>query len=115
MGGEFVIFGGLCCFIGLGLLFFISNLRWVVFLSFNLASFLIMAKDKFQAGRGGLSAQAGERVPELFFYLVALAGGSLGVLGGVFFFHHKQSKDSFLAVIFLILLVQMLVTVALMK
>ncbi len=36
-----------------------------------------------------------ERVPEMWFFLISLAGGFGGVLFGMFAFHHKTSKPSF--------------------
>jgi len=43
-----------------------------------------------------LSAEAkSERVPELWFFLISVAGGFMGVVLGVFVFHHKVSKRSF--------------------
>ncbi len=43
-----------------------------------------------------LSAKAGsERVPEMWFLLISLAGGFIGVVLGMFAFHHKTSKTGF--------------------
>jgi len=43
-----------------------------------------------------LSAKAGsERVPEMWFLLISLAGGFVGTVLGMFAFHHKTSKTSF--------------------
>jgi uncharacterized membrane protein YsdA (DUF1294 family) len=36
-----------------------------------------------------------ERVPELWFFLISLAGGFTGVVLGILVFHHKISKRSF--------------------
>lgn len=36
-----------------------------------------------------------ERVPELWFFLISLAGGFTGVVLGMFVFHHKTAKRSF--------------------
>jgi len=47
-------------------------------------------------GFGKLSAKVdSERVPELCFVLISLAGGFTGVVLGMFAFHHKISKRSF--------------------
>jgi uncharacterized membrane protein YsdA (DUF1294 family) len=35
-----------------------------------------------------------ERVPELWFFLISVAGGFMGVVLGIFVFHHKISKPS---------------------
>ena len=43
-----------------------------------------------------LSAKAGsERVPEMWFLLISLAGGFVGIVLGMFAFHHKTSKTGF--------------------
>ena len=43
-----------------------------------------------------LSAKAiSERVPELWFVLISAAGGFIGVVLGIFVFHHKISKRGF--------------------
>ena len=47
-------------------------------------------------GLDKLGARANaERVPELWFFLISLAGGFCGILFGMFTFHHKVSKRSF--------------------
>ena len=43
-----------------------------------------------------LSAKVGyERVPEMCFFLISLAGGFAGAVSGMLVFHHKTSKTSF--------------------
>jgi len=43
-----------------------------------------------------LSAKAvSHRVPELWFFLISIAGGFTGIVLGMFVFHHKVSKRSF--------------------
>jgi uncharacterized membrane protein YsdA (DUF1294 family) len=55
----------------------------------NAGSFLLMGFDK-------LSAKVDyERVPEMCFFLISLAGGFAGVVLGMLVFHHKTSKTSF--------------------
>ena len=55
----------------------------------NVGSLALMGFDK-------LSAKAGsERVPEMWFFLISLAGGFVGVALGMFAFHHKTSKTGF--------------------
>jgi uncharacterized membrane protein YsdA (DUF1294 family) len=36
-----------------------------------------------------------ERVPEMWFFLISLAGGFVGVIFGMFAFRHKTRKASF--------------------
>lgn len=62
---------------------------WAYLLLVNVLGLVLMGFDK-------LSAKAGsERVPELWFFLISVAGGFMGVVLGIFVFHHKISKPSF--------------------
>ena len=55
----------------------------------NVGSLALMGFDK-------LSAKAGsERVPEMWFFLISLAGGFAGVIVGMLAFRHKTRKTSF--------------------
>jgi len=55
----------------------------------NAGSLALMGFDK-------LSAKAGsERVPEMWFFLISLAGGFAGVIVGMLAFRHKTRKTSF--------------------
>jgi len=57
---------------------------------------LVGALGLFLMGFDKLSAKVdSERVPELCFVLISLAGGFSGVLLGIFVFHHKINKLSF--------------------
>jgi len=65
------------------------ELVWMYVLLVSAVGLGLMGFDK-------LSAKTGiERVPELWFFLISLAGGFPGVVLGVFVFHHKISKLSF--------------------
>lgn len=69
-----------------------------IFISINIATFLLFGLDKFQS-RG-----KGRRVPEKILYLVTILGGPVGTIAGMNFFKHKTRKTSFqLTVWFLIL------------
>ena len=58
--------------------------------------FLINAGSLVMMGFDKLGAKAGsERVPEMWFLLISLAGGFVGVVLGMFAFHHKTSKTGF--------------------
>ena len=46
------------------------------------------------------------RVPEKFFYFVAICFGSLGMLAGMHVFRHKTSKVSFQFVLAIVVLIQ---------
>jgi uncharacterized membrane protein YsdA (DUF1294 family) len=58
--------------------------------------FILMGIDKARAQDGSW------RVPERFFFRLALIGGAFGVILGSSAFHHKTLKDSFLEAILLI-------------
>ena len=49
----------------------------------NLAAFAAFGIDKARAKRGAW------RIPERTLFLLALIGGSVGAICGMFFFHHK--------------------------
>lgn len=52
-------------------------------LALNLADFVFMASDKRRARRGAW------RVPEKWFFLLALLGGAPGAILGMWIFRHK--------------------------
>ena len=67
----------------------VADLVWNYLFLINVGSLALMGFDK-------LSAKAGsERVPEMWFLLISLAGGFVGVVLGMFAFHHKTSKTGF--------------------
>jgi uncharacterized membrane protein YsdA (DUF1294 family) len=67
----------------------VADLVWNYLFLINVGSLALMGFDK-------LSAKAGsERVPEMWFFLISLAGGFVGVVLGMFAFHHKTSKTGF--------------------
>lgn len=55
----------------------------------NGAAFLLMGFDKMTA------KMRSSRIPEFWFFLISLAGGIVGVVAGMFAFHHKTNKTSF--------------------
>ena len=56
----------------------------------NATGFLVMGLDKLEA------VQNDWRIPERWFLIICLAGGALGIFLGMFIFHHKTNKTSFL-------------------
>jgi uncharacterized membrane protein YsdA (DUF1294 family) len=72
----------------------------------NLTTLGYYGLDKFQARRGG------GRVPEVVLHGLALAGGSLGAVGGMWLFRHKTIKGPFRSIFWLIVLGQMGLIVA---
>lgn len=73
----------------------------------NLVAFCVYGKDKLRARRSEW------RTPEATLFILAIAGGSVGALIGMYFFHHKTRKKAFKIGIPLILLVQLLLVLAL--
>ena len=67
----------------------------------NLIGFLLMGIDKEKARQGAF------RVPESVLFCVALIGGSVGCLLGMFLFRHKTRKPGFLIGMPAILLLQL--------
>ena len=58
--------------------------------------FLINVGSLVMTGFDKLSAKAGsERVPEMWFLLISLAGGFVGVVVGMLAFRHKTRKTGF--------------------
>ncbi len=55
----------------------------------NLDGFILMSSDKSRARRGK------RRIPEATLFLVAVLGGSAGILAGMYSFRHKTQHDSF--------------------
>lgn len=75
--------------------------RFVWLAAPSASGFVLMTLDK-------LSAQARvRRIPETALYLVALLGGSLGVLAGMQLLRHKTRKGSFQFALALVFLAQM--------
>jgi uncharacterized membrane protein YsdA (DUF1294 family) len=73
-------------------------LSWLI--AINLVTFLVYAYDKAQAKRKAW------RVSERELLVLALIGGSLGALSGMYIFRHKTAKRSFQVRLLIILLVQ---------
>ena len=67
----------------------LRDLIWIYLLVINAGSLLLMGFDKLRAKLDS------ERVPEIWFFLISAAGGVMGVVLGMFAFHHKTSKRSF--------------------
>lgn len=62
---------------------------WFTVATINIIAFAIMGIDKSKARKGSW------RIPEKTLFLLALAGGSLGILCGMYFFHHKTQHWQF--------------------
>ena len=67
----------------------VGNLVWIYLVLLNAGSLVLMGFDKMSAEVNS------ERVPEMWFFLISLAGGFVGVVLGMFAFRHKTRKTSF--------------------
>ena len=75
----------------------------------NAAGFLLMLADKLKAKRGAW------RIPEATLMGIAAAGGSIGVLWGMYLFRHKTRHIKFTLGIPLILAVQIIGSIFLIR
>lgn len=65
------------------------DLIWIYLLLVNVGSLLLMGFDKLSAKMNF------ERVPEVIFFLISLAGGFAGVTLGMIIFRHKTRRIGF--------------------
>lgn len=72
----------------------------------NLISFLAMFIDKKKAQKGKW------RIKESTLLILALIGGSIGAISGMYIFHHKTQKPRFYIGFPIIIILQILVIVA---
>ncbi|MDK2784964.1 MAG: hypothetical protein PWQ41_1949 [Bacillota bacterium] len=56
---------------------------------YNLCAYTLMSWDKHQARRSA------RRVPERVLFTIALTGGALGIIAGMYLFHHKTRHVAF--------------------
>lgn len=68
----------------------------------SLLNFILMGVDKRKAKKGA------RRIPEKTFFLIALLGGALGAILGMYAFHHKTLHRKFTWGMPAILLLQLL-------
>jgi len=69
----------------------------------NIVGFAIMGLDKYYAKHDM------RRIPEKTLFMVAIVGGSIGSIVGMYTFRHKTKHKSFTAGMPLILIVQILI------
>ena len=75
----------------------------------NITAFVSMLADKQKARKGKW------RISEKTLFFLALAGGSVGVLSGMYLFHHKTRHPAFTIGIPAILITQLLIIYLLSK
>ena len=81
----------------------------ICLLLINAAGLLVMLADKKKARKNLW------RIPEATLLTVAALGGSIGVLAGMYLFHHKTRKPKFFIGVPLILTVQLIVVLLLWR
>ncbi|MGN1343404.1 MAG: DUF1294 domain-containing protein [Traorella sp.] len=69
----------------------------------NFIGFIMICLDKYKAKHHKY------RIPEKYFFLLSLIGGSLGTYCAMFIFHHKTKKMKFLFGIPLLLLSNLMI------
>lgn len=72
-----------------------ENWLWVWLGAWSVTAFIFYGYDKAQAKRGAW------RIPENVLHFVALVGGFIGALIGMYTFRHKTQKKAFITVIIL--------------
>lgn len=80
----------------------IEKIIIIYLLLINIISFFNIGLDKLKAQLHH------SRTREMTLWLLALVGGSLGTILSMYFFRHKTQKNSFQAVLIIILLIQIL-------
>ncbi len=78
----------------------------IYLVAINLISFLVMGNDKRKSKKHGF------RTPESVLFILALLGGSIGSIAGMFIFRHKTKHWYFVVFMPLILILQIAAVVA---
>lgn len=86
-------------------IFTIKNII-IYLITINLIAFLAMFIDKKKAQKGKW------RIKESTLLILALIGGSIGAISGMYIFHHKTQKPRFYIGFPIIIILQILVIVA---
>lgn len=79
------------------------------FAAVNLIGFALMGIDKYKAKKRAF------RIPEATLFIVAIIGGSIGSILGMYTFHHKTRHRSFVYGMPFILIVQIALVIALLN
>ena len=85
------------------------KLLLVYLLIINATGFILMLVDKIKAKRNLW------RIPERTFFAIAIAGGSIGCLSGMYLVRHKTKHLNFIIGIPFILAIQILIAVFLIR
>ena len=76
---------------------------FLLFLILNIVAFALYGIDKFKAKRGSW------RILEAVLFGIAVPGGTIGAIAGMFCFRHKTRKDLFRYGLFCVLLIQLII------
>lgn len=87
----------------------LTNILIIYFIIINAAAFIIFGIDKRRAVKNRW------RISESTLFLLALIGGSIGALAGMYAFHHKTKHIRFVIGIPLILILQIAAVFLIMK
>ncbi len=74
-------------------------------ISLNLIGFLLIGLDKYKSKRNK------RRIRERTFFSIAILGGCIGVLAGMYFFRHKTKHPSFVWGLPIILILQLILII----
>ena len=84
----------------------LSAILFIYLLLVNTAAFFLMGIDKYKAKKRAF------RIPEATLFIIAIIGGSIGSLLGMYAFRHKTRHRSFTYGMPFILLVQIALIIA---
>lgn len=79
------------------------------FIAINLIGFALMGIDKYKAKKRAF------RIPEATLFIVAIIGGSIGSIAGMYAFRHKTRHRSFVYGMPLILIIQIALIIAILN
>ena len=79
------------------------------FIAVNLTGFVLMGIDKYKAKKRAF------RIPEATLFIIAIIGGSIGSIVGMYAFRHKTRHRSFVYGMPFILIIQIALIVAVLN
>lgn len=83
----------------------VITLLSIYFIALNLMGFALMGIDKYKAKKRGF------RIPEATLFIVAIIGGSIGSIIGMYAFHHKTRHWHFVYGMPFILVIQIILII----
>lgn len=83
----------------------VITLLSIYFIALNLIGFALMGIDKYKAKKRGF------RIPEATLFIVAIIGGSIGSIIGMYAFHHKTRHWHFVYGMPFILVIQIILII----